>query len=162
MEELDVKNLPIIEEDSDDEIETPVILPYYDLPDAKRGVIDTATGQIKEMSELTPWDHIKGMATAMNVEIRDPKKGCKKCYGRGWTGKVAKTGQPIPCGCIYPVKTPEEKHKEMNSHMAIKSQLSTMSRDSRRRMQKNLFKGSKKTATAALKKEAQSIEEEMS
>lgn len=165
MEELDVKNLPIagdsFENEDDEEIESPLIIPKYNLPEQKRGVIDPSTGQIKEMAELTPWDYIKGMATSMNIDIRNPKKGCTKCYGRGWTSKVAATGQPIPCHCIYPVLTPEQKRQESDNPMAIKSRLSVMSRDDRRRMQKNLFKGNKKKAKESLTQDAEHLKNAM-
>jgi len=162
MEELDIKNLPIVGDSSDDdneEIDSPLIIPQYDLPQQKQGVIDTSTGQIKEMKELTPWDYIKGMATSMNIDIKNPKSGCKKCFGRGWTSKVVGTGQPVPCSCIFPVQTPEKKALENDTPMAIKSRLATMSRTDRRKMQKNLFSGVKKRAKASLMKDAQHMED---
>jgi hypothetical protein len=48
------------------------------------------------------------LESGVPVIIRDPetnspqfvyaKNGCKKCWGRGWSGKAA--GQPVACDCI--------------------------------------------------------------
>lgn len=33
------------------------------------------------------------------VTFGNPRKGCKKCYGRGYIGKNTETGMPIMCSC---------------------------------------------------------------
>lgn len=35
-----------------------------------------------------------------DVELSEPKKDCKKCYGRGYIGLDSETDFPIMCKCI--------------------------------------------------------------
>lgn len=51
-----------------------------------------------------PLTKIKTAAKMMNIAIKDPKKDCKKCYGRGYTGTKVATGEPVPCICIFEKK----------------------------------------------------------
>lgn len=39
-------------------------------------------------------------ASELNVDLKNPNPRCKKCFGRGWTGKKT-SGDPIPCQCIF-------------------------------------------------------------
>lgn len=41
-------------------------------------------------------------AEGMGFALQDPKPNCKKCHGRGYLGRKADTGEPIPCTCIFP------------------------------------------------------------
>lgn len=50
---------------------------------------------------LDPWNLIKRSCEAQCIKIRRPKSGCKRCHGRGWIGRKAETGEPIPCRCIF-------------------------------------------------------------
>jgi len=34
------------------------------------------------------------------VIMQEPKKNCKHCYGRGYTGKDIAFGRVTPCGCV--------------------------------------------------------------
>lgn len=45
---------------------------------------------------------MKLAAEGMGIILNDPKPNCKKCHGRGYLGRKADTGEPIPCTCIYP------------------------------------------------------------
>lgn len=33
--------------------------------------------------------------------VVDPKKNCKRCHGRGWTGRDVATLKLVPCKCLY-------------------------------------------------------------
>ena len=85
----------------------------YDLPESKDAFIDTAKGEIIEKENLDPFEIIKAMAKATNTPIKTPRKGCKHCYGRGYIGKETKSQMPVPCSCIYPPKSPNEKTAEI-------------------------------------------------
>lgn len=45
---------------------------------------------------------MKAAAEGMGFALQDPKPNCKKCHGRGYLGRKADTGEPIPCTCIFP------------------------------------------------------------
>lgn len=45
---------------------------------------------------------MKAAAEGMGFALQDPNPCCKKCYGRGYLGRKADTGEPIPCTCIFP------------------------------------------------------------
>lgn len=49
-------------------------------------------------------EQIKQTAKENNIPIQDPNPNCRKkgCYGRGYTGVLTTTKQPIPCSCIFP------------------------------------------------------------
>ena len=49
---------------------------------------------------------MKLAAEGMGFELKDPKPNCKKCHGRGYLGRKADTGEPIPCTCIFPKDKP--------------------------------------------------------
>jgi len=84
----------------------------YDAPETSEGIIDTKTGETKKAEDVTPFDVIKTVAEQSGIEIRDPRKGCKHCYGRGYIGRLVETQQPIPCNCITIPKTATEKETE--------------------------------------------------
>ena len=86
----------------------------YKEPEEKDKFIDTAKGELVDKTSLTDFDVIKAVAKQNNVEVRNPRSGCKKCYGRGFIGKDYVTKAPIPCSCIYPVKTEDQKLKDYN------------------------------------------------
>ena len=45
-------------------------------------------------------------------DVRDPeyrdaifvRRSCRRCFGRGWIGKIVATGQPYVCSCVRVVK----------------------------------------------------------
>lgn len=63
------------------------------------------------LKNMDPWQIIKESANAMGIIIYDPKPNCKKCHGRGYIGRHADTGEPVPCTCIFP--KPEREIGEM-------------------------------------------------
>jgi hypothetical protein len=104
------------EEEDTEEVEDGRLLTgqNYQAPDDVDKFIDTSKDEIVDKSKLTHWDVIKAVAKQNNVEIRNPRSGCKHCYGRGYIGWDNKTGAPIPCSCIYPPKTFDQKLMESN------------------------------------------------
>jgi ferredoxin-thioredoxin reductase catalytic subunit len=66
--------------------------------------VDEAAGVVK-----TPYEMIQEAATLFGVEVKQPKKNCKHCFGRGYTGLNAKDKSPIACTCIYPDMNAETK-----------------------------------------------------
>lgn len=55
-----------------------------------------------DVRSMDPWKVIKDSAAALGILINDPKPNCKKCHGRGYIGRHADSGEPIPCTCIFP------------------------------------------------------------
>lgn len=125
-------------DDSDDYIEGGDESTNYKVDHKKEALVNTASGEVTtpEQKPMTPWDLIVQTAKAMNVEIRDPKKNCKNCFGRGWTGIDVTTKNPVVCQCIFPTKTPAEKQKEYQSEGYQKVAMAGMSREQRRRFAK--------------------------
>lgn len=76
--------------------------------------IDPKTGQSIDTTKLEPFEIIKLIASELDIAINDPKKGCKKCYGRGYTSIITKNQQPIPCICVYKQKNNQD-HQMMTS-----------------------------------------------
>lgn len=58
------------------------------------------TGEMVERSKLPPLEQIRVTAKSTGHHINDPKKNCKKCFGRGYTA-IKLEGTPIPCDCIF-------------------------------------------------------------
>jgi hypothetical protein len=83
---------------------------------------------------------MKAVAEKNGNVINEPKKDCKKCYGRGYTARDATTKQPIPCMCIFPPQTPAEKEK----NKALYNKLRPISRSERRILQRNFKRYVKK------------------
>lgn len=116
----------------------------YDVPEKKEEFLDTTKTQIVDKKDLTDWDVIKALAKQLGTQIREPRKGCKKCYGRGWTARDSATKSPIPCNCIYPPRSPDEKAKEDmydSNRLAAKPNRAT-----RRNWHKNIQKAIKSGA----------------
>ncbi len=56
----------------------------------------------EHIRDINPWDVIKHVAKLTGTLIKDhPEPTCKHCYGRGYIGRYAATGEPIACKCIY-------------------------------------------------------------
>ncbi|MEM4261033.1 MAG: hypothetical protein QXG00_07365 [Candidatus Woesearchaeota archaeon] len=103
------------EEESTEDIDEGRLLTgqKYETPKDVDKFIDTAKGEIVDKSQLSEFDVIKAVAKQTGTEIRNPRSGCKKCYGRGFIGRDYTTKAPIPCSCIYPPKTPAQKLEEI-------------------------------------------------
>jgi hypothetical protein len=101
-------------------------------------VINPHEGEILEQ-ESDEMAAIRFAANLMGInEINDPNPQCKKCGGRGYTGKLVNNGQPIPCDCIFP----DEVRKQMRENTGVP--LSSMNRKMRRQMEKQMRKQRKR------------------
>jgi len=112
----------------------------YDLPENRTVIIDESKGEIIERSELTVFQNMKLIAEQNGYVIKDPKTGCKKCYGRGYIGKDFKTQMPIPCNCIYPARTDNEQTSENIMDAKAEVAQPKASRKQRRDYKKRLMK----------------------
>ena len=83
------------------------------LKDADK-IIDLNKGEIVDKSKLSIFQQIKLAANDSGTEIRPPKPGCKKCYGRGYTGKLM-NGEPLICTCLFPPKPGVELKQQLNT-----------------------------------------------
>lgn len=66
----------------------------------------TVTGKVKPKAE-TPKQEPVVLEDAEGNKLHAPwapKENCKRCYGRGFIGKDAKTNELIPCRKCYPWK----------------------------------------------------------
>lgn len=73
----------------------------------KSNDLETALSQddLIDLKTADPMLIMKLAAEGLGIMINDPNPNCKKCYGRGYLGRKADTGEPIPCTCIYPKET---------------------------------------------------------
>jgi hypothetical protein len=125
---------PDVDYDDDDYAEGNIVTGKYITPKTKAGTINTLTNEVTEEKDLAPWDVIVSMAKVMNITIQDPKKSCKRCLGRGWAGRDVNTHHPVPCNCIFPVRTPNEKAQDANAGQRMA--MANMNRKQRRYMEK--------------------------
>lgn len=63
--------------------------------------------ELVALKNADPMWIMKAAAESMGILLNDPKPNCKKCHGRGYLGRKADTGEPIPCTCIFPKETRE-------------------------------------------------------
>lgn len=85
----------------------------------------------KKDLQLTPLQVIKGMARTLGQDINDPKPNCKRCYGRGYTGRDSESKAPIPCLCMY-----SKDVIASNNH--VQSRMHHKNRAERRKAQKHM------------------------
>jgi len=102
----------------------------YDLPENKDAFVDTKKGEIVKKEDIDPFQSIKAIAKQTGTVIREPRSGCRHCYGRGYIGIESKTRMPIPCSCIYPPKSPNDKTKE---HMYDSNRINAIPNRAQRR-----------------------------
>lgn len=103
--------------------------------DSQDQYFDTGSGELLDSKELTIFQKIKILAQKMGYEINDPKKDCRKCWGRGYTALKKDTHEPILCMCIF---KPEDKANMQNTPTQ------KLSRVQRRRMSKLMRKRMKR------------------
>jgi hypothetical protein len=70
-------------------------------------IVDPETLEVNDenlidLRNADPMVIMKAAAEGMGFALQDPKPNCKKCHGRGFLGRKADTGEPIPCTCIFP------------------------------------------------------------
>jgi hypothetical protein len=115
----------------------------YEAPKEKEAYIDPTKGAVVDKKDISPFEIIKAIAEQTNTKIKEPRKGCYYCHGRGYMGKDLKTQMPIPCNCIYPTKTPSEKASDsMYDDKRINGELN---HSQKRRLKKFLMAEQKKT-----------------
>lgn len=136
----------------------------YDLPEVEDKFLDTGKGEVIDKSDLTPFDIIKSVAQQTDNEIHDPKKGCKHCYGRGYVGIDTTTKSPVPCSCIFPAKTDNQKMQEA---LYDGQKYFKPNRNQRRKMQRFLKKQLKKNKSnlnelvaSSLKEQKENVEDD--
>lgn len=110
----------------------------YDVPDSADKFVDTKDGTVIDKKDLSPFQMIKAIAKQNNHNIKEPSKGCKKCYGRGFEGFDSETKMPVPCRCLFRGKSEQEKSADMMYDM--KNHPGKITRSQKRKMQKILLK----------------------
>lgn len=107
----------------------------YQLSDKSESVIvDPNRNEIVE-TESEEMAAIRFAATMMGIGgIKSPNPKCKKCSGRGFTGKITGTGQPIPCTCIY------TEQAVLDVQGLQQAQVASMNRQQKRKLAKQLKK----------------------
>jgi hypothetical protein len=63
--------------------------------------------KLVKVEQLSDIDYLYG--------VREPRKGCKKCYDRGFEGWNAATGKPILCRCLFRKNGPLMTFGELKS-----------------------------------------------
>ena len=109
----------------------------YELSNISEDItIDTTKNEIIETeSESEEMATIRFAATMMGIGgIQSPTPKCKKCHGRGYTGKIVGTGQPIPCACIY------TEQSDLDVQGLQQAQIANMNRQQKRKFAKQLKK----------------------
>lgn len=139
MSQNEIKESIVAEEENQERNKDLLFNQQYELPEDRDGFVDDSTGEVTEKKDLTGFDVIKAVAKQLGQTIQDPKSNCKKCYGRGFTARDAKTKSPIPCNCIYPPKTLEEKAKDQR----IANKFVDLSRKQKRKLMRGFLKESK-------------------
>lgn len=63
--------------------------------------IDPVTGESISREQLPPLEQIMQTAKAIGQVLNAPKKDCRKCHGRGYTGINLAGNVPVACDCLY-------------------------------------------------------------
>ena len=122
-----------------------LVLPtqYTQIPEARAALINTATGEVSAPEQyVSCWEFIETNLRLIGANYRQPVKGCKKCFGRGWIGRKADTKEPIVCNCVFVPKTKAEQI--MDAQMENNYRVPFMNRADKRRAMKNMAKMLKK------------------
>lgn len=81
-------------------------------PKSNESFVDMDGGKVLDKDDVSPFDYIKTMALQENVQVEDPRSGCRKCYGRGYIGIDLNTKAPVPCSCIFRGRTDNDRRNE--------------------------------------------------
>lgn len=68
--------------------------------------MDPKTGEILEFDSIVQLEAVKTVRKLVELKGK-PKKSCKQCYGRGYTGYNTLRREYIVCRCINKEKIPE-------------------------------------------------------
>ena len=72
----------------------------YVAPAKDEKFIDVHKGTVIDKKDVSPLLQIKAFFESTNTKYREPRSGCGKCYGRGYTGFNTTTQAWIPCRCM--------------------------------------------------------------
>lgn len=98
-------------------------------------LVDENSGSILKKEDISPFDQMKAIAKKTGYEINNPKRSCKKCFGRGYIGfDITNNRSPIPCMCIYSKEDVEKSKKNP-------IQTRQLNRSQKRKLYKELRKG---------------------
>ena len=108
----------------------------YNLPEEEEIYVDEKDGSIKLDDDLSPFEKIQVIAKRNGVKVNEPKKNCKHCYGRGYTGfDIKQENYPVPCLCIFPAET-REKQPNFASNYKSKRRMMLMQKRFTRRIKR--------------------------
>lgn len=77
------------------------------------------TGDIKNLADFKSAEEMKKAGYTIPLK-GEPKKNCKKCYGRGHIGIDGDTGKYVPCLCV---RMPKEKPSNASALASIEHRL---------------------------------------
>lgn len=121
----------------------------YAAPEDRDQFVDIEKGQVVNKSEIPPIEVIKALAARYKLEISDPDKGCRRCYGRGYTAKEIKSGAPIPCQCLFRGRDSKKKYADAQAAQVY----GRWNRKQRRQMQKAVQKRKRNNISGSLEQE---------
>lgn len=112
----------------------------YKAPEKDQKFVDVHKGTIVDKKDVSPLMQIKAFHESNGIKIGEPKSGCRKCYGRGYTGFEIMTKTWIPCGCLFPAQTKVQRDAEEH-RMITEGKLNNTPANRRmlRRMQKKAY-----------------------
>ena len=84
----------------------------YVAPAKDEKFIDVHKGTVIDKKDVSPLLQIKAFFESTNTKYREPRSGCGKCYGRGYTGFNTTTQAWIPCRCMSIPQTENERKEE--------------------------------------------------
>lgn len=87
----------------------------YEAPENRDQFVDVEKGTVIDKTDIPPLEVIRAIAKRYDINISDPSKGCKFCYGRGYIGRDLVTKAPIPCTCIFRDRTAKQKFQDMQA-----------------------------------------------
>lgn len=115
----------------------------YTAPQSQDSIVNTESGQVQDIKELSPFEQMKWAAKKYNIAINDnPKKNCKRCFGRGYIG-LNTDKSPVPCPCMFPkVEQTKEQREQVPLSMLPKKVQRKYFRDKRKQLKKEIRKES--------------------
>jgi excinuclease UvrABC ATPase subunit len=144
VQEYAIKNLGFIQDDEDedgnsniDDIKklTDLSRQYHNTEISKdEAFFDSNTGEMLDRTKLPPLEQIKIAARSMGQTINEPKKNCKKCHGRGYTGFTLEGNIPVACSCIH------EEYYKANPETKKPEHFPTLNRKAKRHYDKAMAK----------------------
>ncbi len=115
----------------------------YVAPKAQDSIVDTESGKVQDIKELSPFEQMKWAAKKYNIPINDkPKKNCKKCFERGYIG-LNPDKSPVPCPCMFPKpELTKEQREQVPLSLLPKKIQRKYFRDKKKQLKKEIRKES--------------------